>query len=250
MPKPSASNEDPAAEAPRSSTRRDLVESQIVAEATRLFAERGFSGTSLKDIADATGLTRPAIYHYVRNKDELLGKLVAELAQGPVLALREINETSGTDPLERLHRMAYVVASQQASEPSRFQLLIRSEADLSEELSAPYLQSRREVLAEFMRVIDEGIRSGQMRAVDSRVAALSILGQCNWVAWWQPPGASAETVAHLADSIADLAVASVAAADDGSAPATDDGPSRALALLKRDVRYLEQVLKDQGDASH
>jgi AcrR family transcriptional regulator len=244
MPKHSPANEEASVEGGRSSTRRDLVENQIVAEATRLFAERGFSGTSLKDIADATGLTRPAIYHYVRNKDELLGKLVAELAQGPVVALREINETGEQDPVERLRRMAYIVAGQQAEEPARFQLLIRSEADLSEELAGPYLQSRRAVLAEFVRVINDGIRLGRMRAVDSRIAALSILGQCNWVAWWQQPGASAEATRHVAESIADLAVASVIS-HDGAGGADDqvrDSPSRALALLKRDLRYLEQAL--------
>ena len=226
---------------PRSSTRRDLVESQIVAEATRLFAERGFSGTSLKDIADATGLTRPAIYHYVRNKDELLAKLVAELAQGPVVALREINTASDVGPLARLRRMAYAIAILQAEEPARFQLLIRSEADLSDELAGPYQQGRREVLKEFVKVIDEGIRAGEMRAVDSRIAALSILGQCNWVAWWQPPGSGAEVNQHVAESIADLAVASVASAS-GETAVPGDGKERALALLKRDVRYLEQVL--------
>jgi AcrR family transcriptional regulator len=232
--------EEPVRDGARSSTRRDLVESQIVAEATRLFAERGFSGTSLKDIADATGLTRPALYHYVKNKDELLAKLVAELAQGPVLALREINRTEGASPLERLRRMAYVIAHQQAEEPARFQLLIRSEADLSDDLAGPYLQSRREVLAEVVQVIDEGIRLGEMRPVDSRIAALSIIGQCNWVAWWQPPGAAADVTAHVAESIADLAVASVMSTDGDATPG--DGRARALALLKRDVRYLEQVL--------
>jgi AcrR family transcriptional regulator len=238
MPKPNAGREEP-----RSSTRRDLVESQIVAEATRLFAERGFSGTSLKDIADATGLTRPALYHYVKNKDELLAKLVAELAQGPVHALREINRAEGTTPLERLRRMAYIIAHQQAAEPARFQLLIRSEADLSEALAGPYLQSRREVLAEVVAVIDEGIRSGEMRPVDSRIAALAIIGQCNWVAWWQPPGSPTEVTDHVAESIADLAVASVATSEGEGVPG--DGRERALALLKRDVRYLEQVLGEE-----
>lgn len=242
MSKARDASEEPAAEPGRSSTRRDLVESQIVAEATRLFAERGFSGTSLKDIADATGLTRPAIYHYVKNKDELLAKLVAELAQGPVLALREINRTDGATPLERLRQMAYIIAHQQAEAPARFQLLIRSEADLSEDLAGPYLQSRREVLAEVVSVIDEGIKSGEMRPVDSRIAALSIIGQCNWVAWWQPAGATAEVTGHVAESLADLAVASVASIDGQAVPG--DARARALALLKRDVRYLEQVLAD------
>ena len=45
----------------RASTRRALVEQEIYEQATRLFAERGFAGTSFQDIADAVGLTRPAL---------------------------------------------------------------------------------------------------------------------------------------------------------------------------------------------
>ena len=52
--------------------RRELVENEIYEQAIRLFAERGFAGTSLQDIADALGITRPALYYYVKSKDELL----------------------------------------------------------------------------------------------------------------------------------------------------------------------------------
>src|SRR5213079_854717 len=55
--------------------RRELVENEIYEIAIRLFAERGFAGTSLQDIADALGITRPALYYYVKSKDELLAKL-------------------------------------------------------------------------------------------------------------------------------------------------------------------------------
>src|SRR6266478_2520132 len=69
--------------------RRDLMESQIMEEATRLFADRGFAGTSLQDIAVATGLTRPALYHYFGSKEDLLSRLVSELTEGPADELGE-----------------------------------------------------------------------------------------------------------------------------------------------------------------
>jgi AcrR family transcriptional regulator len=61
--------------------RRELVENEIYEHATRLFAERGFAGTRLQDIADALGITRLALYYYVKSKDELLAKLVTEVTQ-------------------------------------------------------------------------------------------------------------------------------------------------------------------------
>lgn len=227
------------AERGRSTTRRDLVEGQIIQEATRLFAERGFSGTSLKDIADATGLTRPALYYYVKSKDEILARLVTELAELPAQMLQALHEEKGMSATERLRRMAHAVAFLQASGPSRFQLLIRSEADVPDELVERYAKSRRRVLREFIGAVEEGIASGEFRAVDARIAALSVLGQCNWVAFWQPDDATAEENARVADAIADLAVASVQAGDDVTGT---DVRRRSIARMRRELDYLEQGL--------
>ena len=231
---------DPAPRNLRSSTRRDMVEGQIIAEAARLFAERGFAGTSLQNIADATGLTRPALYHYVRNKEDILAKLVTELAELPAQTLRAVNAEQGLSAPERLRRMARAVALLQATGPTKFQLLIRSEADLPVELETRYAESRRSVLREFVGVLDTGIAEGTFRPVDARVAALSILGQCNWVAWWHHD-ATPEENERVADEIADLAVASVLAPD---AAAEGDPRRRSLARLRRELDYLEGVIGD------
>lgn len=232
--------QQPEPRSARSTTRRDLVESQIIAEATRLFAERGFAGTSLKDIADATGLTRPALYHYVRSKDDILAKLVTELAELPAQALQEVNAEPDLTAPERLRRMAHAVALLQASGPTRFQLLIRSEADLPADVVERYAEGRRSVLREFIGVLEQGMAGGDFRAVDARVAALSILGQCNWVAWWHHDS-TAEENERVADAIADLAVASVLAAD---GPADEDPRRRSIARLRRELDYLERALEE------
>ena len=57
-----------------SSTRRDLVMSEILEHATRLFAQRGYDGTTLQDIADAIGITRPGLYNYINSKEQLLAR--------------------------------------------------------------------------------------------------------------------------------------------------------------------------------
>src|SRR4029077_16306250 len=128
--------------APVRGARRGLVEAQIMEEATRLFADRGFAGTSLQDIAVATGLTRPALYHYFGSKEDLLSRLVSELTEGPADELGEIRQRDGTTATERLRAMALAVAFRQASQPARFRLLVRSEAELPEALSKVYDQGR------------------------------------------------------------------------------------------------------------
>lgn len=240
---PSAMPADQSTERPSSSTRRDLVEKQIMQHATALFAERGFAGTSLQDIADAMGLTRPALYHYVANKDELLARLVTEITEEPAVILAGINKRTDLGPVDKLHAMAEAIALHHAAAPDRFRLLIRSEAELPENLSKTYEQSRRRVLKEFISVIRAGIDAGSFRAVDPRVASLGIIGMLNWMAWWYQPGTTANAKS-VANQLADMAIQSVL--QEGAAGQFVDGPARAISLLRQNLDYLEQQLNETG----
>ncbi|GAB90681.1 TetR/AcrR family transcriptional regulator [Gordonia rhizosphera] len=221
----------------RSNPRRELVEKEIMEQATRLFAERGFASTTLQDIADATGLTRPALYHYVANKDELFERLVSEIAEGPANLLHTINERSGMTPTAKLREMATSIALHQMETRDRFRVLIRSEAELPESLAESYTQSRRQVLREFRSVIDAGIDAGEMRPTDSRTAALGIIGMLNWIAWWHRPGTPGSDT--TASELADMAVRSVAAE---TIPDGGEGPAHAIEMVRQNLDYLERFI--------
>ena len=222
-----------------STTRRDLVEQEIMRHATALFAERGFAGTSLQDIADALGVTRPALYHYVANKDELLGRLVAEITAEPAVLLEEINKRTDLEPAERLRRMVTAIAEHQAAAPERFRLLIRSEAELPEPLSNEYDRGRRQVLKEFVKVLQGGIDAGAFRPMDPRVGALGIIGMVNWMAWWYRPDRDGPDA--VAQRLADMAVNSVLR--EGAAAEFGDGPTAAIATVRQNLDYLEQYVR-------
>ncbi|MCE0761480.1 TetR/AcrR family transcriptional regulator [Pseudonocardia kujensis] len=218
--------------------RRELVENELYEHATRLFAERGFAGTSLQDIADALGITRPALYYYVKSKDELLAKLVTEVTDGPLDELTALVERD-RDPVQRLRGIVQVIVGRRTTQPARFRLLIRSEAELPAELTAAYDESRRAVLKVIAGVIDDGVRAGRFRPVDARVAALGVLGMCNWVAWWFHPGGK-DTAEGVVDQLADMAVAALVRPDHQAPEA--EGPAAALKLLRQDLDHLERIL--------
>ncbi len=79
--------------------------------------------------------------------------------------------------------------------------------------------------------------------MDPRVAALGVIGLCNWVAWWHRPGGQ-RADQGVAEALADMAVASVAQRDGRVTEA--GGAARVLALLKEDVALLERFLGDRG----
>lgn len=223
----------------RTTARRELVENEIYEQASRLFAERGFAATSLQDIADAMGVTRPALYHYVKSKDDVLAKLVSEITEGGVARIRKISRQVERTPGERLRALAHHLAVERATDPTRFRLLDRSEAELPAEIAKAHLKAKRNLLNEFSKVIDDGVVAGEFRPVDARVAALGVIGMCNWVAWWFHSGPE-HPVEPVANQIADMALASVLKADGDP---VRGGTSAALARLRQDLDYLERVLE-------
>ncbi|MDY6809903.1 MAG: TetR/AcrR family transcriptional regulator [Actinomycetota bacterium] len=223
----------------RSNSRRELVEREIMEQATRLFAQKGLASTTLQDIAEATGLTRPALYHYVANKDELFSRLVSELAEEPAVLLHEINQRDDLDPVAKVHEMAMSIALHQAQTLDRFRVLIRSEAELPATVAETYRQSRRRVLKELVAAMEEGIDAGQFRPADPRVSALGIVGMLNWIAWWHHPG-DAEADRTIARQLADMAVHSVLDPDAGD---TEPGAERVIAQMRQGLDYLERSVR-------
>ncbi|WP_063041447.1 TetR/AcrR family transcriptional regulator [Nocardia grenadensis] len=238
---------DPADPAPkrrgRPSVRRELVEREIKENAARLFAERGVAGTTLQDIADATGLTRQAVYHYVANKDDLFAQLVSEIADQPAQVLHEINAMDDLGPRDKLRRMAHSLALHQMANPDRFRLMIRSESDLPPHLATSYTASRRRVLRELIEVIDAGIAAGTFRTVDSRTAALGIIGMLNWIAWWHQEGSSDQ---HAADDLAEMAVRTVQSENYDPRSPTVAG---ILANVRRELDMVQRLSDDTNQLS-
>ena len=223
----------------RANTRRALVEQEIYEQATRLFAERGFAGTSFQDIADAVGLTRPALYHYVRNKEELLARLVAEFTEDPAADIATVAGRADTGPDRKIHDIVTETVRRQGDNGDRFRLLIQSEADLPSDIAAKYAANRRAVLRSIAGVIGDGVRSGVFRDVDPRVAALGVLGIMNWVAWWYTPGGH-DDLAMISEELADLAVSGLQRKEAGTAAQT---PAEAISGLRAELDRLERLLE-------
>ncbi len=222
--------------------RRGLVVRDILDHAGRLFAEQGFDGTTLQDIADAMGVGRSALYYYFKSKDEILATLVGETSGRALIIVKAVRDRSDLDTEGKLSEMVRSLVLDRAENPGQFRMLDRTESSMPPKLAAEHRDARRQVLAELVELIHEGVASGVFRALDERVAALSILGMCNWVAWWHRPGADQST--HpIADQIAQSAVDVMRHNGPGSARADD--PSAVAQRIKQDLDHLQRLLARQ-----
>jgi len=204
----------------KSGVRKDVLSSEVLDRAVGLFAQRGFAGTSLKDVADAVGLSRSAIYYYFPSKDALLEELLAGVTVSAARILDNVEKRSDLAPIEKIGAAAHDLVMWVTERRLHFIAIDRSENELPPPILARHREAKRRVLGGMIRLIDEAVAAGEARAVDSRVTAFSIIGMCNWTAWWFVEDGEL-TAAAIADRIADLAMHSVRRARGAHATAND-----------------------------
>lgn len=218
------------------STRRDLVEQNILERAVKLFAEQGYGATTLQDIATAVGVSRPTLYYYFNTKEALLDRLVSEVTAAGAASLREISARQ-LPPMKTLAEAVGAMLRRRLADPLSFRALDRCEPDLAEEALQAHRSSKRTVLRLLTQSIEEAQAVGLARPMDPRTAALGIIGMCNWVAWWYVPVDDPEPVAQQLTEMALAAIASSHSADDKG-----QTPRQVVQRLRNELDILDRMV--------
>lgn len=160
---------------------------RLLARAARVFAERGFHSTSMRELAAASGMSLAGMYYYVKGKDELLA-LIQERCFALVLEGAEQVVAQGTDPVERLH--AFI-----KHHVTFFAAHLPETKVLTHEARALRGEARRRVDTIKRRYVDLLVGLLKDAAPDEpplerRVAAYLLFGMMNWMyTWYDPAGA-------------------------------------------------------------
>jgi AcrR family transcriptional regulator len=230
-------NEGAGAAGERAAARRALVEKEILDRAAELFAERGYTGTSLQDVAEALGMSRTALYYYMASKEVILGRLVENLSARNARTLDAVGGHDGP-PAQKLRQMAREIAYTAGSNPEQTRILTENRHHLTPDIRAAERVAERSILRAFEGVIVDGVHAGVFRAVDPRSAALSIVGMCVWTAWWVS-APERRSIEEIAEQVADQAVLSILMGDCG----VDRADPRALLMSVRgQLEELQHVL--------
>jgi AcrR family transcriptional regulator len=165
-------------------TRNDAQRQAILDAASLLFIEKGFGGTNIMDIADAVGVSRTALYYYFPSKESMLEALTEEVTEKASLLAGSVSVRDALPPSEALEQLILQHAGLILSHPLQFRVVERSESSRPEPHRSAAEAARRAVLDHFVSVIQRGIAAGQFRDTNAHIAAFSIIGMCNWCAWW------------------------------------------------------------------
>jgi AcrR family transcriptional regulator len=175
--------------------------------ALSVFAERGYDGASMDDVARAAGITKASIYHHVSGKEALLARGLGRALDALFAVLEEPAAREGT-ALARLRHIITRVAETTLRMRPELTVLFRAHGGSASERDA--LERRRAFDRHIAGLLAQAQREGDVRAdLDPRLTARLIFGMSNSVVEWYRPGSSLSS-ATIVQTIVTLAFEGIA----------------------------------------
>lgn len=179
------------------SRRRDAATKReaILQTAAQLFLEKSYGRTSLNDVAERLNVTKPALYHYFGNKEEILLGCY-RLGAGMIGEILDDIAAHCGAGLEKVEAFVYSYANVMTVNFGRCVMRL-DEAELSEAARSEVRAHKRGIDRRLRSFIQEGIADGSIAPCDPKIAAFAIAGAVNWICeWYEPEGPlSAEEIA-------------------------------------------------------
>jgi TetR/AcrR family transcriptional regulator, cholesterol catabolism regulator len=168
--------------------------SELTREAARLFAEKGYHGTSTRELADAMGVKKGSLYAHIESKQDLLWEIARDGAAAFHAGLDSIpEELPAVDKIRLALRAHLRVVAEQLDVATVF---IREWRYLDDERRELFFAERRRYEERIRDLFREGRELGELRSdLDEAIAALLFLSAANWAYTWLQAGRHTDALA-------------------------------------------------------
>ena len=153
------------------------VRSRITSEAARIFADQGYSGTSIQDIVDAAGTTKPMVYYYFQNKEGLYREIFRTYHEWVTEKQGEIAEDKTLSTQEKLVRLVDTHFEAVRVSPNRARFMFAAHFGPRSEMPAVKDEDHEDVFfGTIVALAAEGVERGDLEG-DPFLIAQALLGQ-------------------------------------------------------------------------
>ena len=189
----------------KSSAKRAASKAAIIEVAIDLFWENGYTGTSLRDIAEACGFEAANLYNYFRSKEQLLYEAMQEELERFLELLEPVASDSRGAPVERLKRIIEIHVERMLVIGRRYKMMYDSEIRHLSPVHRKRIVALRDYYSELLlNIIEDGKKTGDFAAdIDAKFVVLMIASIImRTVFWFSPKGRLSP--AEIADMICEI----------------------------------------------
>lgn len=159
----------------------------ITRVAAGLFNHHGFHTTSMEDIAEAVGVAKPTLYHYVKSKAQIVSWIHDECVAAVLPPLKGYLDED-LAPSEIMFRVARDIFRLLDEKPGYLRIYFENHRDLDRKSQTRIAQSRDEYYGLVKQVLERGDVTGEFEVRDATLTSLAFFGMCNWGYQWYRPG--------------------------------------------------------------
>jgi AcrR family transcriptional regulator len=169
-------------------TRGENVPERIVRAAASLFRQKGYNATSMRDIAEAVGMSKAGLYHHYRTKEELL-TTIAQVGTDALMHQLDAAKNLNADPAERLRQFFRMRMQVIADQKDILTVIWQERPVIGQAGFAKVAQRLEAYRASLTDMISEARQAGAIRAdIDPHLLMLAIDGMTGWSYLWLRPG--------------------------------------------------------------
>lgn len=164
----------------RNGTRKDV----IIAKAAKLFREKGFSATSMRDLAEHVGVEAASLYNHISSKAEILQEICFKTANNFMSHIEEVDATPNKTAIEKIQAILRFHIRQMLDNYEEVYVSDREWKHLTDPYLSNMQSQRRAYRQRIASVIEEGIRKGEIKPIDAPTAVLIMLHAVSGIESW------------------------------------------------------------------
>ena len=156
---------------------------EIIEIAAKLFKIKGFTATTMRDIAEQVGMEAASMYNHIKSKDEILQAICFKISNEYISQLNTI-EIQIKSPVEKIKELIRLHVRIIITDIDSISVANNEWKHLSEDALTAFKEARRDYEQRFAKIIEAGIAAGELQPINVSVALFTILSAVRWVELW------------------------------------------------------------------
>ncbi|MEO9802306.1 MAG: TetR/AcrR family transcriptional regulator [Reichenbachiella sp.] len=155
----------------------------IIEEAATLFREKGYSATTMRDIAAKVGVEAASLYNHITSKEQILSKICFSLAETYTTKMNIIISTDDSS-INKIKDLLFLHVEINAMSSPLASVMNDEWRHLTEPERSEFLEKRRTYENHFITIIEQGISDGTLVDMDPKIALYTMLSSIRWLQHW------------------------------------------------------------------
>jgi len=156
----------------------------IILAAARLFREKGFNATGMRDVAGEVGVEAASLYNHIRSKAELLQHICFRIAEEFTSQLNEVEKLHELDSIQKLDSIIRFHVRMWVEKPDEVLVANNESKYLKDPFYDSFQNERRIYVRRLETIIEEGMQKGIIRKIEPYVVVLTVMSAVRGIEFW------------------------------------------------------------------